>query len=71
MRVTAGSAYFDGVCRECHPAPVDSDGNGPAPGERGQVVTNLTVGGHHVTLCATHTNELIAQLSRAGVRRDL
>jgi hypothetical protein len=71
VSVTAGSSYFEGPCHEC------------PPGERnaGQLVTSLymypvanedsRVPNGALRLCATHTNELIDHLQRAGIRRDI
>lgn len=67
MIVQHASAFFNGVCRECFPEIVDP----LPPGERGRVVTSVDVAGHLFTLCAAHTNQLIKELTRAGVRRDI
>lgn len=78
ISVTAGSAYFDGVCYECRPS--ETLPGAPEPTQsvssdetcsRGQVVTNVHVAGNYFTLCAKHTNQLIESLQKAGVRRDL
>ena len=78
IAVTAGSAFFDGVCHECHPPetlPGASEPTQSVPSDethsRGQVVTNVHAAGCFFTLCATHTNKLIEALQRAGVRRDI
>jgi hypothetical protein len=70
ISVTAGSVYFEGPCHECPEGEENT----------GQLVTVLYIypKGNEgrepigaLRVCATHTNDLIEHLQRAGIRRDI
>ena len=69
ISVTGGSAYFEGPCHACGPS-----------GDRGIVLTVVNIYEEGTTdrepalivrVCARHTNELIVELQRAGIRREI